>query len=110
MSLIRRTRSRFSFSDHELPPCDSARCATQYLLTIQHDCSLIKNELPNVASHTVHEYLKANKVGKIVACDVVNEFSDETMSNTRKIRHRSILILVRKELIVFENKDVHEQH
>jgi hypothetical protein len=67
---------------------------------------VVKDELPHVAVHTVHENLKAKKVDKTVACDVVDEFSDEILSNARKIGHGSVLILVREELVVFEDKDM----
>lgn len=79
MCLITLTYSRLSISKLKLLSCDLSWRTAIYRRGVQHDGPAIQDELLHVTVYIIHENLKTKKAGETVACNVLDEFSDEIL-------------------------------
>ena len=90
----------------ELPSSHPGGLAVLDGVCLQHDGTLIEDELAHGLLTAFAKDLEANEVGEIVGDEIVDELAQEAFANRREIGERAVLVLVGAEPVLAEDKDV----
>lgn len=108
MSLVSHAGTGISIAGLERPARNTSRLAALDDGVIQHDGSLVKDELEHamIVAGPIPEDLQTNEVDKVVVQDVASELNKEVLSDVGEVGKRAVLELIGTEAAVGEDEDV----
>lgn len=106
MCLVGLADSGTTRTSLERPSCHPGGLAVLGGAHLQHDGTIIEDELVHILLAALAKNLEADEIGEIVGDKVVDELAQEAFADSREIGERAVLVLVSAETILTEDKDV----